>query len=141
MHWGHGGRAGDGEPRGGRFATRGMHESRAGSRQKSREAREAEASNAGEIGERAADAGPGLGNGIWDYTSEKRDRRRLALFSSGAQHKGADGFAGVLAFIEDQLHLPGDGHFNAVLAGKAESGVRGVHALSNFAAERAKNLG
>ncbi len=70
----------------------------------------------------------------------RRPEQSLALFFARAEHQGADGFAGVLAFVEDQLHLLGDGHFKAVLAGEAESGVRGEHAFSHFAAERSQNL-
>ena len=62
------------------------------------------------------------------------------FLSSRPQHEVFDGFAGVFAFVQDQLHLLGDGHFDAVFAGEAESGVRGHHAFGNLAAERGENL-
>jgi hypothetical protein len=46
------------------------------------------------------------------------------LVFAGAEHEGADGFAGVFAFVEDELHLSGDGHFDVVFPGHAESSVR-----------------
>ncbi len=63
-----------------------------------------------------------------------------AFFFAGPEHQIADGFAGVLTCFEDELHLRGDGHFNVMLAGKTEGGVRGVYAFSNLAAERVENL-
>ena len=57
------------------------------------------------------------------------------LVFAGAEHEVLDGFAGVFAFVEDQLHLLGDGHFDAVAAGEAESGAGGEDAFSDFAAE------
>src|ERR1017187_3104309 len=40
----------------------------------------------------------------------------LVLILAGAEHQGFDRFVGILAFVEDQLHLLGNGHFDAVLA-------------------------
>ena len=47
------------------------------------------------------------------------ENERLLLVFAGAQHEVADGFAGVFAFVEDQFHLLGDGHFDFSLAGEA----------------------
>ena len=62
------------------------------------------------------------------------------LFLAGPQHQRANGFAWVLALVQDQFHLLGDGHFHAVLAGEAERGACGEHAFSHLAAERFQNL-
>jgi hypothetical protein len=59
---------------------------------------------------------------------------------SGAEHEVLDGFAGVFALVEDELHLLGDGHFDIVPAGEAKSGAGGKDTFSNFAAERGKDL-
>jgi hypothetical protein len=37
------------------------------------------------------------------------------------EHQVSDGFAGIFALVEDQLHLFRNGHFDIVAAGKAES--------------------
>ena len=63
------------------------------------------------------------------------------LVSAGAEHEGFDGFAGVFAFVEDQFHLLGDGHFDAVLAGQAEGGAGGEDAFGDFAAEAGEDFG
>ena len=62
------------------------------------------------------------------------------LFLAGPQHQRANGFAWVLALVQNQLHLLGDGHFDAVLAGEAERGACGEHAFGYFTAERFQNL-
>ena len=62
------------------------------------------------------------------------------LVFAGPEHQVADGFAGVFAFVEDQLHLLGDGHFDAVLAGEAEGGAGGEHAFGDFAAQALQDL-
>jgi hypothetical protein len=59
----------------------------------------------------------------------------LYFVFAGAEHEGFDGFAGVLAFIEDQLHLLGDGHFYAMLAGEAEGGAGGQNAFGDLSAQ------
>ena len=64
----------------------------------------------------------------------------LVFVSSGAKHEIFYGFAGVFAFVEDLLHLLGDGHFNIVLACEAEGGAGGEDAFSDFAAERGENF-
>ena len=56
----------------------------------------------------------------------------MFLFA-GAKHEGADSFAGVFSFVEDEFHLLGDGHLNAVLAGEAKSGAGGKYAFSHLA--------
>ena len=45
----------------------------------------------------------------------------LVLAFAGAEHQFANGFAWIFPVLENQLHLLGDGHFDAVLAGKAQS--------------------
>jgi hypothetical protein len=60
---------------------------------------------------------------------------------AGAEHEVLDGFAGVFAFVEDQFHLLGDGHLDAVLVGEAEGGAGGQHAFSNFTAEGGEDFG
>ena len=55
--------------------------------------------------------------GVRFYGKSRRDRHTLELVFSRPQHKVFDGFARVFAFVEDQLHLLGDGHFDVVLAG------------------------
>ena len=62
------------------------------------------------------------------------------LVLAGAEHEGLDGFAGVFAFVEDELHLLGDGHFNRVTAGEAEGGAGGEDAFSDFSAEAFENF-
>ena len=62
------------------------------------------------------------------------------LVFAGAEHEGFDGFAGVFAFVEDQLHLLGDGHFDVVLAGEAEGGAGGRDAFGDFAAEAGEDF-
>ena len=47
---------------------------------------------------------------------------------------------GGFAFVEDGVHLLGDGHLDAVLAGEAESGVGGEHAFGDLAAHGGENL-
>jgi len=64
----------------------------------------------------------------------------LNLFFAGAQHQLFDGFARIFALIQDQFHLLGDGHFNAVLPGESKCGARGKNTLRNFAAQTVKNL-
>ena len=59
---------------------------------------------------------------------------------AGTEHEVFDGFAGIFAFVEDELHLFGDGHFDVVDAGQAEGGARGEDAFSNFAAEGGEDL-
>ena len=61
------------------------------------------------------------------FMSGQKPMHRIALFCcqrceggflefvfAGAQHQIADGFARVFAFVQDQLHLLGDGHFDAL---------------------------
>ena len=62
------------------------------------------------------------------------------LVFAGAEHQFLDRFPGVFAFVEDQLHLLGDGHFDLVTACEAEGGAGGEHAFSDFAAEALQNL-
>jgi hypothetical protein len=109
----------------------------------------------------AADCGNGAGDGAWAAVGiggeralctrgggghlcpdavDARALQALCVRVAGAEHEVADGFAGVFAFVEDQLHLLGDGHFDAVLAGEAERGAGGEHAFSHFAAERIQDL-
>ena len=64
----------------------------------------------------------------------------LVLVLAGAEHEGFDGFAGVFAFVEDELHLLGDGHFDRVTAGEAEGGTGGEDAFSYFAAEAGQHF-
>ena len=59
---------------------------------------------------------------------------------AGAEHEFSDGFAGILAVVEDQFHLLGDGHFDVVLAGEAEGGAGGADTFSDFAAEALEDL-
>lgn len=62
------------------------------------------------------------------------------LVLAGTKHQVAEGLARVLPFFEDQLHLLGDRHFDAVLTREAECGARGEDAFSDFAAERGEHL-
>jgi hypothetical protein len=68
-------------------------------------------------------------------------KQLLVFFLAGAEHEIADGFARIFAFVEDQLHLLCDGHFDAMLAGEAERGVRGEHAFGDFAAKAREDFG
>ena len=96
------------------------------------------------------------GLGGWDReagaTKERarKDRRTKAAvgerFASARLCRGgASGRgwlrAGPLPSFEDQFHLLGDGHLDAVLAGEAESGAGGEHAFGDFAAEAFEDLG
>ena len=62
------------------------------------------------------------------------------LVFAGTKHQSLDCFAWVLAFIEDQLHLLGNRHFNAMMPCKAQCGAGGQNALRHFAAEALQNL-
>src|ERR1035438_9564685 len=70
-----------------------------------------------------------------------RQIKFLLLVFAGAEHQVFDGFAGVFAFFEDELHLFGDGHFDFALAGEAEGGTGGAYTFSNFAAEAIEDFG
>ena len=48
------------------------------------------------------------------------DLNDLVFFFARSEHEGFDSFSWILAFVEDQLHLLGDGHLDFVLAGEAE---------------------
>ncbi len=65
----------------------------------------------------------------------------LVLVLAGAQHQVLDGFARVFAVFEDELHLLGDRHLDAVLAREPERGAAGADTFRNFAAKRGQNLG
>jgi hypothetical protein len=65
----------------------------------------------------------------------------LVLVLAGAEHEFADGFAGVLAVVEDKFHLLGNGHFDVVTLGEAESGTAGADTFSDLSAEALENLG
>ena len=60
--------------------------------------------------------------------------------TAGAEHELADGFAGIFSFIEDQFHLFGDRHFDAMAAGEAERGARGEDTFSDFSTEALKDF-
>ncbi len=82
------------------------------------------------------------GNGIALFIDRRRwEEIFLVLVLPGAEHQVLDGFAGVFAFVEDELHLLGDGHFDVVLAGEAEGGAGGEDAFCDFAAQAFENLG
>ena len=70
----------------------------------------------------------------------RKDGQSLVLLPPRPQHEVFDGFAGVFAFVEDQLHLLGDGHFDPVQAGQAEHGARGEDAFSDLAAQAVEDL-
>ena len=59
---------------------------------------------------------------------------------TGAEHEILDGFAWVFAFVEDQLHLLGDGHLDLVPAGKAQRGAGGANTFCHFAAEAVEDF-
>src|SRR5215831_9101570 len=60
---------------------------------------------------------------------------------AGAEHQLADGFAGVLAFFENEFHLLCNGHLDAVLAGEFEGGAGGEDAFSYLSAETLEDFG
>ena len=65
----------------------------------------------------------------------------LLFVFAGAEHEVLDGFAGVFALVEDELHLLGDGHLDVVAAGESEGGAGGEDAFRHFAAEALENIG
>ena len=53
----------------------------------------------------------GLGN---EATTRKQAATSLVLVLTGPEHQVLDRFSRVLALVENQLHLLGDGHLDAV---------------------------
>lgn len=69
------------------------------------------------------------------FAAEINFLNRLVLVLAGAEHQVPQGFAGVLALLEDELHLLGDGHLYSVLAGEAQRGAGGEDAFGYVSAE------
>ncbi len=64
----------------------------------------------------------------------------LMFVFAGAEHELTNGFAGVFAFVEDEFHLLGNGHFDRVTAGEAEGGAGGEDAFGDFAVEAGEDF-
>src|SRR5690348_4682050 len=59
----------------------------------------------------------------------------ILLVPPGPTHQVLDGFAGVLALVQDGVDLLSDGHFDLIVGGKLQRGGGGENAFGNFAFE------